>query len=242
MNKFLTHEGGQPIWLEDIDFMQESVRDTFKVLLSSIVGEYENTEHPDHACILQGCETTDEGVSPGYIYYRGEILPFDGHPEPLSPGNNWLETYTVDRGDRILKNGVKVQCWQEKRVRIGQGYGDNVDYFNNLIHIRDLMAVPHTVGFSYGTGFAVSIIQTGRYYSVNGNIRTNTSFDVTIPLNRVVSRNAPAGTKYGIAISREGISLAKVVAEFNYTSAGKYELKLTLIPESDVENTYHFNI
>ena len=73
MNKLLFNEGGQPLHLDDIEFLQEATSSPLEALLSA----WGN-------CILSGCEITVDKVnsshrySPGYIAFRGKIYRVEG--------------------------------------------------------------------------------------------------------------------------------------------------------------------
>lgn len=99
MNKFLTHEGGQPIWLEDIDFMNESVRDVLKLLLQGITGE----ESPK--CILVKPTPEKDGV----ICVDGEIMPYEYRRYDMV-GALVVTVETKLAGNRLFKNGSYQAC------------------------------------------------------------------------------------------------------------------------------------
>lgn len=73
MNRYLIHEGGQPIYLDDLDFMQNAFAETVK----GIVSTYGNV-------ILSGCEVRTSNVEgeayinyyweKGYIALNGEVF------------------------------------------------------------------------------------------------------------------------------------------------------------------------
>lgn len=72
MNKILTQTGGQPVFLDDIDFLQNSNMDNFKGLCQGMSQDIIGT------CIIQGCEITKTSNgyrwNPGYIAIKGEIF------------------------------------------------------------------------------------------------------------------------------------------------------------------------
>lgn len=75
MNKILTQTGGQPVFLEDIDFSSQATRDAFKALCRALSLDDIGT------CILQGCDVTISGTqytwTEGYIAIKGEIYKVD---------------------------------------------------------------------------------------------------------------------------------------------------------------------
>lgn len=75
MNKILTQTGGQPVFLDDIDFSSQATRDAFKALCRALSLDDIGT------CILQGCDVTISGTqytwTEGYIAIKGEIYKVD---------------------------------------------------------------------------------------------------------------------------------------------------------------------
>ena len=71
MDKLLAIAGGQPLHVEDWDFMQSSTISALAALIKSFLGN--NT-----SCILYGCEQSINGTtvsfSAGYIFMNGEIF------------------------------------------------------------------------------------------------------------------------------------------------------------------------
>ncbi len=119
MDKFINHEGEQPIWLGDIDFMNESVRNAIKMLLQGITG----LESP--TCILQGCEITPSGVNAGVVCLNGEVLPVEASTE------NGIEChFEVEQslgGERLTKENKPVSCYQYRKVIVVPGTGESSD-------------------------------------------------------------------------------------------------------------------
>ena len=56
MDRFLTFEGRQPIWLDDFNFMQDAVESDIKKLVDSLLEalDYDGSS----AVILSGCKPT----------------------------------------------------------------------------------------------------------------------------------------------------------------------------------------
>lgn len=120
MNRFLTHDGRQPIWLDDIDFQQNSVVDEFLKFLEGIIPGCEN-----EVIILSGCEKTvsAEGlvtISAGIISYYGEL-----YKTPQATFTSDLDfrvrVYTEydPAGDRsIVDTGEEVSCYELRKAAI----------------------------------------------------------------------------------------------------------------------------
>lgn len=122
MDKFLTFEGEMPIWLNDFDFIDKSVRDTFTRLALSLTDNNQNA-------ILSGCRITaaQGGVSwtSGVVLLRGEILPIEAGNSPLSTTQlffNVSESFNAE-GDRSFKNGTLHRCYSVRKAVINDVSG-----------------------------------------------------------------------------------------------------------------------
>lgn len=107
MNKLLTFPGLQPIYLGDIDFLQESVRESFTLLLRGLTGQ----EKPN--CILVQPTAAADGV----ICIDGEIMPCKSYVGTI----NQKLSYKVESsyaGERTFKDGTVNKCL-ETRYAIG---------------------------------------------------------------------------------------------------------------------------
>lgn len=109
MNKFLTNRGEMPVWLGDIDFMNEAVRDSLIGLAKAITGQ------DDPTCIISGCEVSSTGVTAGLVMLSGEILPVEAS-KIVSPSYH-LEINSTYSGDRTFKDGT-VHSAYETRVAV----------------------------------------------------------------------------------------------------------------------------
>lgn len=123
MDKFLTHQGQQPIWLGDFDFFDKAVRDTFANLVKFIAGN-------ERVVFL-----TDPGIelfSPGdglsglkwndtAVLLDGEILPMPAGQTSVSVVAQSKVFITVSRtyddaGTRTMKSGDKVDCYEIRKA------------------------------------------------------------------------------------------------------------------------------
>lgn len=98
MNRFLTNSGEMPIWLGDIDYMNEAVRESLLSLVKMITGQEEPT------CIISGCDVTTAGVSAGVVCLSGEIMPLE-ESNVVSPSYH-LEINSSYQGERTFKDGT----------------------------------------------------------------------------------------------------------------------------------------
>jgi len=124
MNKLITTpNGGFPLRSNDFRFIDESVRDAFKGVLSLL------NMSANEAVILSGCNRTlalaTVTWSPGYIAFQGEVLYFAGATYTIpEAGRYWdIETTTNPAGDKILKNGNPHSAYQVREAVIRDSAG-----------------------------------------------------------------------------------------------------------------------
>ena len=103
MNKYLTFPGLQPVYLGDIDFLQESVRSAFMMLLRGLTGQ----EKPN--CILQRATSEADGI----ICLEGEIMPYKAYTGSML-GNYTYEVMSTYDGTRVFKDGVTRACYETR--------------------------------------------------------------------------------------------------------------------------------
>lgn len=106
MNKFLTFPGMQPVYLGDIDFLQQAVRDTFLQLLVGLTGK------SNPSCILKKATATEDGV----ICLEGEIMPYKAYAgtELVPKAYRVMTSYS---GARVFKNGETHECHEMRYVQ-----------------------------------------------------------------------------------------------------------------------------
>ena len=125
MDRFITHEGQMPIWLGDIDYMTGVFRDTVADIMKGMAGR--------ESFILNGfwVDWTMQGDrhtywwTAGLIVINGEILHIDAGTltieydhEPLGPLGLKVEVSYDNTGDRPLKSGELVKCYQTRKATV----------------------------------------------------------------------------------------------------------------------------
>ena len=126
MNKYLTFPGQQPVYLGDIDFLQESVRSAFLMLLKGLTGQ----EKPN--CILQRATSEADGV----ICLDGEIMPYKAYTGSML-GNYYYEVVSTYGGERVFKNGETHSCYETRYAQEKLGVGVRmVPTFDELLFAR----------------------------------------------------------------------------------------------------------
>lgn len=210
MNKFLTFPGIQPIYLGDIDFLQDSVRQAFRQLLVGLTG----SDTPN--CILKKATATVDGV----ICLDGEIMPYKAYT-----GTN-IGTYAYDvvsaySGTRQFKNGETHECYEERyaqeKVVIGGAY---VPTFVELLSQRIRYTMKATnwpdggirnvfrfvnVGTTILAELSIEVLSDGEYEKLT------TDAIVNIP-SAVVSQSP----KYCTLVAKSAGSLLTIPAEVTF--------------------------
>lgn len=158
MNRFLTHEGGQPIWLDDIDFIQESVRGTIGQMIRGMTGE------SDITCIVAGCEAQETGISAGVVCVNGEILLFDGSYR--DPNDSEFAVESMESGERMTKSGSKVNSYESRKAILTPTEGGTVAA--RLPHLAELLSRGRKIIHND----SIQVYLHGNTLSVNGKIKS----------------------------------------------------------------------
>ena len=103
MDKYLTFPGQQPVYLGDIDFLQESVRSAFLMLLKGLTGQ----DKPN--CILVRATKEVNGV----ICLDGEIMPYKAYTGGMIGSYTYKVVSSYD-GSRVFKNGETHACYETR--------------------------------------------------------------------------------------------------------------------------------
>lgn len=124
MNKFLTFQGQQPLYLGDVDFASQAIRDAFKLVLRGLTGS-------DSAnAILRGVapstRSSSVSFSAGVVSIDGEILPVDASL-PISgtlSDTFYLRIKSTYGGSRTFKDGETHSCWETRSVEVTKDVTD----------------------------------------------------------------------------------------------------------------------
>lgn len=214
MNRFVTKEGGQPIFLEDLDFMQKALGADISNGIKSLAG----TKN----CILSGCEIPYEGrISEGFILFNGEILSF--------PGKNLL--YKTDyylrrvvnypyEGERTLKNGSVVKCYESIGLNLDPSDSatssiklleyDTIEqkYRVVLPRIQDVLNTSRKVGEINSSKASFQIYKRGKDYDIFGTITLSGNGSYAVAIDFPSTDGVPVENST-LAVSRD-FALASV--------------------------------
>lgn len=117
MNKINTvNNGGMPVNLNDIRFIDDAVRLSFSDLLSALSA--------GQAVVLWGCSATPlepEGhqISEGAIYYQGEIWHVYDHVVIYTGTPVWACYFTYDPdGNKTFKDGLQYNTYEVRKAML----------------------------------------------------------------------------------------------------------------------------
>ncbi len=134
MNNFKTFEGQLPIWLGDIDFMNESVKLAMQDLMKGLF----DSDNPN--VILSGVELKDGTYTDGIVCLGGEILPFEATAwDKTTQGIPYMTVKTTVGGSRRTKSGVAVDCYEYRTaVLAAEGIErvDSMSIYNRVVRIE----------------------------------------------------------------------------------------------------------
>lgn len=179
MNKYLTFPGLQPIYLGDIDFFQESVRDAFLLLLKGLTGQ----NNP--RCVL--IEATPQ--SDGAICFDGEILPLK---YGVTTENSIYKIESIFGGRRVFKNQESYDCYETRYVVISEGQTGNPDSVKNFPVLQSLILKPTINQDSYEFQYedenyrsTVKVTKIGEVYCLSGSFEQLRNFAGTVAYFRL---------------------------------------------------------
>lgn len=182
MDRYLTFDGEQPVWLDDFDFMQKSIRDTISRMISAV--------STNKVVILQGCVISRSGQ---YTTWTDGVIAIDGEVMPIKSGKSqilplYYQIQTELSGNRVFKNGAEHKCYESRYATISHvvteySVGSETRFDDELSRITKevIYEIPEPEnGFSHG-----SIIRSaaGGYY-IKGHFSvpiTGVKTDTVIP-------------------------------------------------------------
>lgn len=180
MDRFLTFEGRQPIWLDDFNFMQDAVESDIKKLVDSLLEalDYDGTS----AVILSGCKTSSEysatsTYTEGVIYSNGKLLKVK--QSTVSNRNNLpgsYLTFTVNKeydtaGDRtMIDSGEEKSCYEKPVAALTR-----TNSGPHLVRLMNLIRRKYGEKLLYeGTldGFKFRLVRKDETYFLSGRFAT----------------------------------------------------------------------
>ena len=122
MNKFLTFAGVQPVYLGDIDFMQNAASDIFSQLAGALMNQAPNNLN----AVLYGVEISHPADfqvtwTGGAVVLNGEILKvLPGSITSQSSRSPVLYFHVISTlsGERTFKDGVSRECYETRTATL----------------------------------------------------------------------------------------------------------------------------
>ena len=109
MDKFLTFEGQQPIYLGDIDFLQNASLKTLQTFFQGL------TDSPK--ILVKSATETSSGV----VVIDGEVLELRDETSGSAVWSYGIVIKSTYSGGRTLKNGTYRQCYEERYAALVDG-------------------------------------------------------------------------------------------------------------------------
>ena len=140
MNRLLTYAGQQPIYLGDVDFVQDAAKESFTCIARALMNLSSNSLN----AILQGVELTQMTESyvswtAGIVVLDGEILPIEAGSVRATLGSTplYFHVDVVQSGERTFKDGVSRKCWATRSATIDTDASGSVAtvYNTERLHI-----------------------------------------------------------------------------------------------------------
>ena len=130
MNKLLTYAGTQPVYLGDINFMQNAAADMFKSLAKALMNMPSDTMN----AILQGVDISYPEVgtiawTAGVVVLNGEILPVAaGTISGSDEDDLYFHVVSVLSGSRTFKNLDVHDCYDTRSAVLSLTSTDGIAY------------------------------------------------------------------------------------------------------------------
>lgn len=174
MNKFKTYAGTQPIYLGDIDFMQ----DAEKAMLTALARSLANSSSDTVKAILQGVKITQQSsdqlwITAGIVVLDGEVLPVPGQIISASASDTlYFHVESTMSGSRTFKDGVSRDCYESRHaiVNTTSSGGIPVSSVPRLYHRPD--------DFNCLSDSGTGQIRSGQLYRRNGFWFLDLNFEI----------------------------------------------------------------
>jgi hypothetical protein len=123
MNRLLTYAGQQPVYLGDIDFMQDASKNVFTYLARALMSSGSDSLN----AILQGVDISIESSggtatfnwTAGVVVINGEVMPVAaGSITGETSSTLYFHVNSVKSGSRTFKDGVSRECWDSRSAII----------------------------------------------------------------------------------------------------------------------------
>ena len=138
MNKYLTFAGTQPVYLGDIDFIQNASSQVQNLLLRALL----NSASGSANSILQGVEFSIPASgtiawTAGVVALGGEVLPIEaGSLTASGVGELYFHVSSTFSGSRTFKDGQGHDCFETREVVINKTSQDGIAV-NSMVRLHE---------------------------------------------------------------------------------------------------------
>lgn len=197
MNKLLTYAGTQPIYLGDIDFVQNAALDVFKNIAKALMNLPSDTLN----AIIQGVELTypSSGTvswTAGVVVLNGEILPIAAGS--ITVGNDdaiYFHVVSTLSGERTFKDGESRKCYDTRSALISTESTNGIAYETvPRLHLASDDAIYTAFRVTAGITDARIIAKSGIYYlefSVDTDGSTQRIGEMSISIKKKYGESIP---------------------------------------------------
>lgn len=249
MNKFLTYQGQQPLYLGDIDFASQAIRDAFKLVLRGLTGS-------DSAnAILRGVapsarsSSSSVSFSAGVVSIDGEILPVEASLVSGTISDTfYLRIKSTYGGSRTFKNGETHSCWETRSVEVTAAVTDYP-----LSAFRRLRGGFGSQKWHYEQGGVdFNLVRTGLVWLVTIKRTAMTSleehfFEVNVPgiqsndlLSFPTSDTLVPATVF--IDGNDGITAEPLAVKYSRTNGGELHILMDLVESSVAAGTSYAQV
>jgi|GEM_PF-6088065 len=170
MNKILTYTGGQPLYLEHINFMQQNIED----ILSHIGKTFANS---NNAVILWGAKVVttpnpsggaNVTCAEGAIYLMGNIYKVEASSITVAniQDNVYYQVYTTTSEETVFQDGTSHNVYQISVVKLGVGGSGAINInVKNALSLRDAYISVTNIDYPVSVDNIVSNTSAGISYS-----------------------------------------------------------------------------
>lgn len=141
MNKYLIYEGGQPVYLNDLDFIQQSTADALKAICSGFKFGLDNILLSDSVITsISGSNTEYTVTGNGYIVMGDEVYPIlsGSLTVPTDQPVYWV-VVSEKYQNETLANNTEVPVYERRYVRLSGTYkeGDIYADYRDVTTFKD---------------------------------------------------------------------------------------------------------
>lgn len=111
MKKLKFNNGGQPIYLDDIQTLQESMGSALCGLVAALLTSDWSQKNIATAFLADPTRTKDGSYVSGWLYYDGNLLTYTNNltPAVVAP-SGYLNIYKTEADSRVMQDGTSATC------------------------------------------------------------------------------------------------------------------------------------